>query len=91
MGVRQGDKLTLVAPSGQVTPAGVVLCGGATLPAHRGRGLYRVLLAARLREALRRGTPRLITQAGRMSQPILARLGFRAVASIDILHDHQAL
>jgi GNAT superfamily N-acetyltransferase len=74
-----------------LTPAGVVLCGGATLPDQRGRGLYRVLLAARLREALAHGVPRLITQAGRMSQPILARLGFQAVASIDILYDRQAL
>lgn len=85
------DGEPLAVGDAALTPAGVVLCGGATLPEHRGRGLYRVLLAARLREAVRRGTPRLITQAGSMSQPILARLGFRAVASNDILHDRQAL
>lgn len=70
-----------------LTPAGVVLCGGATLQQERGSGLYRALLVARLREAVARGTPRLITQAGRMSRPILRRLGFREVAAIDILHD----
>jgi GNAT superfamily N-acetyltransferase len=74
-----------------LTPVGLVLCGGATLPAHRGRGLYRALLAARLREAITRQTPRLITQAGPMSRPILARLGFEEVASVEILHDRLAV
>jgi GNAT superfamily N-acetyltransferase len=67
--------------------AGVVLNGGATLPQARGRGAYSALVAARWEEAVRRGTPALITQAGAMSRPILQRLGFREVAEIRVLVD----
>jgi GNAT superfamily N-acetyltransferase len=66
---------------------GAVLYGGATLPRFRGRGAYRALVAVRWDEAVRRGTPALITQAGAMSRPILQRLGFRQVAEIRILVD----
>jgi hypothetical protein len=69
------------------TPLGLLLFGGATLPAARGRGAYRALVAARAREAAARGTPVLVTHAGQMSRPILERLGFRAVARIDRLLD----
>jgi ribosomal protein S18 acetylase RimI-like enzyme len=65
----------------------VSLFGGATLPEARGRGAYRALVAARWEEAVARGTPVLVTQAGRMSQPILAQLGFQAVCEIRILLD----
>lgn len=67
--------------------AGVVLFGGGTLPQLRGRGAYRALVRARWDEAARRGKPALVTQAGRMSRPILGRLGFREVAEIRILRD----
>jgi GNAT superfamily N-acetyltransferase len=69
---------------------GVTLFGGATLPEARGRGAYRALVAARWRDAAARGTPLLVTQAGRMSRPILARLGFREVCEIRILVDRFA-
>ncbi|MBI4259074.1 MAG: hypothetical protein HY658_00775 [Actinobacteria bacterium] len=72
------------------TPHGVVLNGGSTLPGARGRGAYRALVHARWEEAVRRGTPALVTQAGRMSRPILARLGFREVCEIRILLDELA-
>ena len=52
------------------------LFGGATLPEHRGRGLYRALVAARARFAWARGKRFLTVDAGPMSAPILARLGF---------------
>jgi ribosomal protein S18 acetylase RimI-like enzyme len=65
----------------------VSLFGGATLPEARGRGAYRALVAARWEDAVARGTPVLVTQAGRMSQPILAQLGFRAVCEIRTLLD----
>jgi GNAT superfamily N-acetyltransferase len=65
----------------------VTLNGGAVLPHARGRGVYRALVAARWDDAVRRGTPALVTQAGRMSAPILSRLGFREVARIRILVD----
>jgi GNAT superfamily N-acetyltransferase len=69
------------------TPLGLLLFGGATLPAFRGRGAYRALVAARAEEGVARGTPVLVTHAGRMSRPILERLGFEPVARIDRLLD----
>jgi Fe2+ transport system protein FeoA len=65
----------------------VSLFGGSTLPAARGRGAYRALVAARWDDAVARGTPALVTQASPMSRPILARLGFREVCEIRILLD----
>src|SRR5205823_9439323 len=65
----------------------VSLFGGSTLPEARGRGAYRALVAARWEDAVSRGTPVLVTQAGPMSRPILARLGFREVCEIRILVD----
>jgi len=69
------------------TDLGLILFGGATRDVARGRGAYRALVAARAREAHARGTPTLVTHAGRMSRPILERLGFAAVARIDRLLD----
>jgi Acetyltransferase (GNAT) family len=65
----------------------VALNGGAVLAHARGRGAYRALVAARWEDAVERGTPALVTQAGRMSAPILVRLGFREVTRIRILVD----
>ncbi|HEX6762200.1 MAG TPA: hypothetical protein VF094_05325 [Gaiellaceae bacterium] len=69
------------------SPHGVTLFGGATLPEARGRGAYRALVSARWDDAVRRGTPALVTQASPMSRPILAGLGFREVCEIRILLD----
>lgn len=69
------------------TAHGSLLFGGATLPSARGRGAYRALVAARAEEAVMRGAPALVTHAGRMSRPILERLGFERVARIDRLLD----
>ena len=66
---------------------GATLFGGSTLPEARGHGAYRALVAARWDDAVARGTPVLVTQAGPMSRPILARLGFREVCEIRILVD----
>ncbi len=65
----------------------VTLNGGSVLPDARGRGAYRALVRARWEDAAARGTPVLVTQAGRMSAPILERLGFEEVARIHILVD----
>ena len=73
--------------SAAFTEHGVTLFGGATLPGARGRGAYRALVAARWADAVARGTPRLVTQAGPMSRPILQRLGFREVCELLILLD----
>jgi GNAT superfamily N-acetyltransferase len=78
-------------PVGRATEAfsayGVTLFGGATLPEARGRGVYGALVHARLQDAVARGTPVAVTQAGRESRPILERLGFREVCRIRILID----
>ena len=57
----------------------MLLLGGASLPRVRGRGVYFSLVHARWRDAVARGTPRLVVQAGPMSRPILERLGFEQV------------
>jgi GNAT superfamily N-acetyltransferase len=69
------------------TAHGLLLYGGATLERARGRGGYRALLRARWDEALARGTPALMTQAGAMSRPILERLGFEPVGHVHMLLD----
>jgi GNAT superfamily N-acetyltransferase len=67
--------------------AGMSLSGGAVLPHARGRGAYRALIDARWRDAVCRGTPALTVQAGAMSRPILERLGFVTVATLQVLCD----
>ena len=52
------------------------LFGGSTLPDARGLGLYRALVAARVREAGAAGRRFAVVDAGAMSHPILERLGF---------------
>lgn len=66
---------------------GVALLGGGTLEAERGKGYYTALVHARWRDAAERGTPLLCTQAGKMSRPILERLGFEQVGDIRVLVD----
>jgi GNAT superfamily N-acetyltransferase len=66
---------------------GVALMGGAVLPAARGRGVYRALVHARWEHAVARGTPLLVVQAGRMSAPILASLGFESHGEIRLYAD----
>lgn len=62
--------------------AAVNLFGGGVLPDARGRGVYRALVNARWEAAVRRGTPALTVQAGRMSRPPLERLGFEFIAAM---------
>ncbi|MBH1937097.1 GNAT family N-acetyltransferase [Streptomyces sp. AV19] len=57
------------------------LWGGSTLPAWRGRGIYRALVAARARLAVARGATYLQVDASDDSAPILRRLGFTAVTT----------
>jgi Acetyltransferase (GNAT) family len=67
---------------------GLLLDGGATAPHARGRGAYRALIAARWQEAVARGTPALVVQAGDMSRPILERCGFETVCTMyEVEHD----
>lgn len=69
---------------------GVYLAGGNVAAHMRGRGIYRALVRARWDEAVRRGTPALVVQAGRMSKPILERLGFEKVCEMHALLDSTA-
>ncbi|GAA3570261.1 GNAT family N-acetyltransferase [Amycolatopsis ultiminotia] len=57
------------------------LWGGATLPGWRGRGLYRALVAHRVRVARAHGVRYLLVDALPTSRPILQRLGFVAVTT----------
>jgi GNAT superfamily N-acetyltransferase len=56
------------------------LWGGGTTPAWRGRGIYRALVGRRAQLAAARGYRYLQVDALPTSQPILARLGFTALA-----------
>lgn len=75
--------------TGTSTPTehGLLLYGGATLPAARGRGAYRALIRARWDDAVALGTPALVTQGGSMSRRILERLGFERVGEVHMLID----
>ena len=73
--------------TGSFSEHGVSLFGGAVLPEARGCGVYRALVHARFQDACERGTPVAFTQAGRLSRPILAGLGFRETCEIRMLLD----
>lgn len=53
------------------------LYGGGTIAAHRGRGFYRALVAARATDAFDSGARYLLVDALPTSRPILERLGFQ--------------
>jgi ribosomal protein S18 acetylase RimI-like enzyme len=55
--------------------------GGATLPEHRGRGIYRALVSARARSAIDRGVRYLHSDSTDMSRPILERSGLLPVTT----------
>lgn len=69
------------------TPPAALLMGGAVLPQARGRGVYTSLVHARWDDTVARGVPRLLVGAGRMSAPILARLGFERIGEIRLLRE----
>jgi GNAT superfamily N-acetyltransferase len=68
-------------------PAAVMLAGGAVLPAYRGRGVYRALVASRWLAAIRMEKPALVVHAGAMSRPILERCGFEEVCRVELFAD----
>ncbi|WP_338693339.1 GNAT family N-acetyltransferase [Streptomyces sp. Q6] len=57
------------------------LWGGGTVPAWRGRGIYRSLVAFRVRIAVARGFSYVQVDASSYSRPILERLGFVALGT----------
>lgn len=64
------------------------LSGSGVLEEFRGRGVYRALVRARWDDTVVRGHPALVIQAGRMSKPILERLGFETVCEVRAFIDH---
>jgi hypothetical protein len=84
------DGEIVAAGTSAPTEHGLLLYGGATLPRARGRGAYRAVLQTRWEDAIRNGTPALITQGGSMSRPILERLGFERVGAVHMLLDEFA-
>jgi GNAT superfamily N-acetyltransferase len=67
--------------------AGINLFGASVAPEARGQGVYRSLVLARWELAVRRGTPALTVQAGRMSRPICERMGFAFVEAVRVFVD----
>ena len=57
------------------------LWGGGTVPAWRGRGIYRALVRHRAEHALARGCRYLTVDASDQSRPILERIGFECLAT----------
>jgi GNAT superfamily N-acetyltransferase len=57
------------------------LWGGGTVPAWRGRGLYRALVAHRARVAAEHGYAYLQVDASAQSRPVLQRLGFAVLST----------
>lgn len=70
-----------------LAPTGVYVGGGATLPSDRRRGAMTSLLAAAWDDAVRRGTPAVVTYGGSMSSPILLGLGFEKVGEVTHMVD----
>jgi GNAT superfamily N-acetyltransferase len=63
----------------------VLLGGAATVPEHRGRGIYSALVAKRLADARADGRTAAVIQAVRStSAPIAAKLGFREVCGLEL-------
>lgn len=70
--------------------AGINLFGASVARDARGQGVYRSLVLARWDLAVRRGTPALTVQAGRMSRPICEKLGFAFVEAVRVFVDDLA-
>ena len=86
-----GFELWVAEADGQVVSAGRIdpmpgtdfagIWGGATLPAWRGRGIYRALTAKRAEAAIRAGKALINSDSTEFSRPILERSGFRRVTT----------
>ena len=67
----------------------VLLGGAATLPEHRGRGLYTALVARRLADARADGRTAAVIQADRnTSAPVCRKLGFLELCGLELFASH---
>lgn len=88
---REGFRVVVAEAEGRIVSAAWLvmregsafasLWGGSTLEAHRGRGIYRALVARRAAVARDAGYRYLQVDASDMSRPILERLGFVALTT----------
>ena len=60
-------------------PDGAIMNGGAVRPKFRGRGVYRAMVAARMKMIREAGAAGAVVWGGEMSRPILETLGFETV------------
>lgn len=83
MTVAMAGDLPVSAARMELTPGNVFagLWGGGTLPAWRGQGIYRALVAHRARIAAERGVRSAQVDASDESRPILRRLGFTTLST----------
>jgi len=89
--LRDGMELWVAEADGVMVSAGRLepvadtqvagIWGGSTLPAWRGRGIYRALTSARARSALRMGRTILHSDSTEFSRPILERSGLVKVST----------
>ena len=89
--LRDGMELWVAEADGLMVSAGRLepvahtevagIWGGSTLPAWRGRGIYRALTSARARSALRMGRTILHSDSTEFSRPILERSGLVKVST----------
>ena len=91
LGLRDGMQLWVAEVGGRMISSGRLepvpgtlfagVWGGSTLPAWRGRGIYRALTAARARAALELGKTLIHSDCTELSRPILERSGLVRVST----------
>ena len=70
-------------------PGGAIMNGGAVRPKFRGRGVYRAMVAARMRMISESGAAGAVVWGGEMSRPVLEKLGFETVSWRRFYSDRQ--
>ena len=99
LALNDGMELWVAEADGQIISAGRLepvsgtdfagIWGGATLPAWRGRGIYRALTAARARSAVAKGKRLIHSDSNEDSRPILERAGLVKVSTTTPYHWHR--
>jgi hypothetical protein len=85
-GAFDGGRMVASASSSYLTtlPSTVQFSGASVLPEYRRQGIYRLFIGARARDAQERGKSHVFISADQSSSsPIVARLGFRSVMTMN--------